>query len=209
VRVFERTRSRTDWVQGYRIHIDPNGSEALHRCVSPEAWTAFCAAVSDEASGFSFRTEHLAPLLEIDNPNGKESDPARRHHGISRIALREVLLTGLEGVVEFEKAVQGYCTTPDRVRVRFAVGTTTSVDIVVGADGANSAIRAQLLPTARRVDTGVVAIAGKHRLDGDRGAELPPELLAGALPGVVGGTLSKSSGRSRGVPGVRHRGSSG
>jgi 2-polyprenyl-6-methoxyphenol hydroxylase-like FAD-dependent oxidoreductase len=181
VRVFERTHVRTDWLQGYRIHIDPHGSTALHNCLSPGAWKAFCAAVSDDAGGFAFRTEQLAPLLEIDLPDGHEIDPARRHHGISRIALREALLTDLDGVVEFGRTVEGYDTAEGRVTVRFDDGTTTPVDVLVGADGANSRIRAQLLPTARRLDTGVVAIAGKHRLDGDHGLALPAELLLGVV----------------------------
>lgn len=181
VRVFERTHTRTDWLQGYRIHVDPDGSAALHRCLSPEAWRVFCARVSDEAGGFAFRTEHLAPLLEIDSPDGDETDPARRHHGISRIALREALLTDLDGVVEFGCAVERYDASSDRVTVCLADGVAASVDVLVGADGANSRVRAQLLPGARRLDTGVVAIAGKHRLDGDHARELPAELLDGVV----------------------------
>ncbi|MET1083726.1 MAG: NAD(P)-binding protein, partial [Burkholderiales bacterium] len=33
VTVYERTEARTDWLQGYRIHINPHGSRALHDCL--------------------------------------------------------------------------------------------------------------------------------------------------------------------------------
>src|SRR6476659_9128986 len=89
VRVAERAHARTDWVQGYRIHIDPDGSRALHACLPATAWARLCDVVSDEATTFSFRTEQLAPLLVIDVERGE--DPVEQHHGISRIALREVL----------------------------------------------------------------------------------------------------------------------
>ncbi|OZM80424.1 NAD(P)/FAD-dependent oxidoreductase [Pseudonocardia sp. MH-G8] len=175
VRVLERTRCRTDWLQGYRIHIDPQGSAALSACLSPAAWASFCAAVSDETPGFAFRTETLAPLLEIAHVDGSEPDPARRHHGISRIALREALLTDLDDVVEHGRTVTGYTVRDGRVAVRLHDGDHVAADLLVGADGANSRVRAQLAPDAHRVDTGVVAIAGKHRLG--PGTDLPDELL--------------------------------
>jgi len=33
VAVCERTRARTDWLQGYRIHISPHGARALQACL--------------------------------------------------------------------------------------------------------------------------------------------------------------------------------
>lgn len=187
VRVLERTRSRTDWVQGYRIHIDPHGSEALHHCLGPTAWKVFLDSVSDGAAGFAFRTEQLRTLLEVTD--ARASDPTRSHHGISRIALREALLTDLEDVVEFGRAVDRYTVehigTDDpgatRVTAHLADGTTATADLLVGADGANSRIRSQLLPHARRVDTGVVAIAGQYRLDRDDRPPLPATLASGAV----------------------------
>jgi flavin-dependent dehydrogenase len=34
VAVYERDRTRADWLQGYRIHINPAGSKALHEWLS-------------------------------------------------------------------------------------------------------------------------------------------------------------------------------
>jgi salicylate hydroxylase len=167
VTVFERTTVRTDWLQGYRIHINPDGSRALHDCLPPEAWQRFLDTVSTSGGGFGFVTEQLRDLLRFTASEIlPATDPAESHHGASRIGLRAALLTGLDDEVlrlgaEFER----YSLAPDgRVTAHFTDGSTAVGDLLVGADGANSRVRRQLLPHAERIDTGVVAIAGKHRL---------------------------------------------
>jgi salicylate hydroxylase len=175
VTVYERSQARTDWLQGYRIHINPHGSRALHDCLPPAAWQRFLDTVSVDAGGFGFATEHMRDLLrfrgdEITSAGG----PAERHYGVSRISLREVLLSGLDDVVRLGKEFIRYEPTAEgRVTATFADGTTATADVLIGADGANSRVRHQLLPHAERIDTGVLAIAGKHRIDGNA---LPPAL---------------------------------
>ena len=41
VTVYERTQARTDWLQGYRIHINPDGSRALSNSLPPTVWRRF------------------------------------------------------------------------------------------------------------------------------------------------------------------------
>jgi 2-polyprenyl-6-methoxyphenol hydroxylase-like FAD-dependent oxidoreductase len=53
-------------------------------------------------------------------------------------------------------------------------------DLLVGADGGNSRVRRQFLPQARRVETGVVGIAGKLMLTEEHRRKAPPALLRGA-----------------------------
>jgi salicylate hydroxylase len=175
VDVYERTTERTDWLQGYRIHINPAGARALRNCLEPAAWTSFLDTVSSGDGGFGFRTDRGTDLLRFA---GHEiSTPAARHYGVSRINLREILLAGLDDIVHLGKTFERYETTPDgRVTATFADGTTASADLLIGADGANSRVRGQLLPQARRVGTGVVTVAGRYRLTPDREAALPPEL---------------------------------
>ena len=97
---------------------------------------------------------------------------------MSRIRLRSVLLGGLDEVVEYGREFVRYELTPDgRVTAHFADGSAATGDVLVGADGANSRVRQQYLPHARRVDTGVLAVAGKHPLPG-------PEPLPDALLGT-------------------------
>ena len=79
-------------------------------------------------------------------------------------ALREVLLSDLDDVVRRGKTFERYETGVDgRVTAYFSDGTSATADVLIGADGANSRVRQQLLPDAERIDTGILAIAGKHR----------------------------------------------
>jgi salicylate hydroxylase len=88
-----------------------------------------------------------------------------------------VLLSGLDDVVEFGKTFERYELTGDgRVTAHFTDGSAATGDLLVGADGGNSRVRAQLLPHARRIDTGVVAVAGKYHLTEASRARLAPEL---------------------------------
>jgi 2-polyprenyl-6-methoxyphenol hydroxylase-like FAD-dependent oxidoreductase len=167
VTVYERTVERTDWLQGYRIHINPHGSRALHDCLEPAGWKEFLDTVSASAGGFGFATERLHDLLRFRGEEISQSaDPAERHYGVSRISLRQILLNGMDDVVRLGKSFERYSLRGSReVVAHFEDGDEAVADLLIGADGANSRVRAQLLPRAAgRVDTGVIAIAGKHRL---------------------------------------------
>lgn len=178
VTVYERTHRREDWLQGYRIHINPDGAGALRACLPEENWQAFLAATSDGDGGFGFLTEQLVPLLDVPAELvSAGSDPARQHHGLSRTGLRAALLRGLDDTVTFGRTFEHYELTGDgRVRACFGDGSSATADLLVGADGANSRVRRQLLPGTERVDTGVVAIAGKYRLTPARRQQLPEVL---------------------------------
>jgi phytoene dehydrogenase-like protein len=52
VAVYERDRTPTDRLQGYRVHISPKGSEALHSCLPPDLFELFAATCSVGNRGF-------------------------------------------------------------------------------------------------------------------------------------------------------------
>jgi 2-polyprenyl-6-methoxyphenol hydroxylase-like FAD-dependent oxidoreductase len=177
VDIYERTPERTDWLQGYRIHINPHGARALRDCLPPAAWKSFLDTVSAGDGGFGFMTDRGTDLLRFRAAeiNPASADPAERHYGVSRISLRTILLDDLGETLHLGKAFQRYEVTPDRrVTAYFADGSTATADVLIGADGANSQVRHQLLPHVGRMDTGVVVVAGKHRLTA--GTTLPPSL---------------------------------
>jgi 2-polyprenyl-6-methoxyphenol hydroxylase-like FAD-dependent oxidoreductase len=89
----------------------------------------------------TFLDSKLNRLLQIDIPPVDQTAP-ESERPISRIALRKILLEGLENVVVFDKTFGAYEPTPEgRISVRFKDGSTAVGDIVVGADGASSHVR--------------------------------------------------------------------
>ena len=180
VAVYERDRTRTDRLQGYRIHIDPNGSRALHACLPADLFKAFDSTGGAATRAFNIVSHRMDELLNIDLTRIPVADPIARHRSVSRITLRQVLLDGLDDVVHFDKRFNRYEEAQDgRVIAHFDDGSEAIGDILVGADGGNSRVRAQFLPGAERVDTGIVGIAGKVPLNDETRVWLPRPILDG------------------------------
>ncbi|WP_410658105.1 FAD-dependent oxidoreductase [Amycolatopsis sp. lyj-112] len=179
IAVYERSRTRTERLQGYRVHINPHGAAALHECLPPGLWQRFLATTGATGGNFTFVTEQLRDLMVIDSELTYSPDPASNHHSVSRISLHQVLSDGLDGILHHGKEFVGYRREGDVVVCEFADGSTVEADLVIGADGANSRIRKQFLPGAARVDTGIIAIAGKYPLDEETRKRLPARLTDG------------------------------
>ncbi len=167
VAVYERDRTRTERLQGYRIHIDPNGSRALAACLPADLFQKFDATCGKSGKGFKIMTQGLDELLFIEQPSLPQ-DPIARHRAVSRITLRQVLLTGLDDIVHLDKKFTHYADGKDgRIIAHFEDGTTAVGDLLIAADGVKSKVRQQFLPHAEPIDTGVVGIAAKVPLSRD------------------------------------------
>lgn len=178
VAVYERNSSDS-WLEGYRIHINPIGSRALHACLPPVLWEAFVATAGQPPAGLGFLTEQLQELVVIADEfmSQRTGNPIDAHYPVSRIALRHLLLAGLEDVVHYERTFERYEQTPDgKVTAFFADGTEARGDVLVAADGANSKVCQQYLPQAHRVETGAVGVGGKFLLTEQARAWLPRQL---------------------------------
>jgi 2-polyprenyl-6-methoxyphenol hydroxylase-like FAD-dependent oxidoreductase len=96
---------------------------------------------------------------------------------VSRITLRQVLLSGLEDTVHFGKTFVRYEENSlGRIVAHFDDGSTVEGDVLVAADGGGSRVRRQFLPHAERIDTGIAAIAGKVFLNVESRRLIAPEL---------------------------------
>ena len=182
VQICERSRVAADWLDGYRININPHGSRALHQCLPPALWEAFVATSTTPPGGITFRTERLRELFTItrDDMTGGSSDPADGQYGVSRTVLRSLLLAGLEDHIRFGAEFERYSVAPDRtVTAHFTDSSTTTADVLVGADGANSRVRGQYLPHAERTLSDAAGIAARLPLDDNTRHWLPPFLANG------------------------------
>src|ERR1700716_3656676 len=94
VAVYERDRTRTGGLHGYRVGIDPDGSRALHACLPPELYDTFVATCARAPRSFNLLTEGLSEVLSL--PLRPDDDPINSEKSVSRMTLRQVLLTGLE-----------------------------------------------------------------------------------------------------------------
>jgi 2-polyprenyl-6-methoxyphenol hydroxylase-like FAD-dependent oxidoreductase len=179
VQVFERDPFAFDQQAGYRLSINPTGSRALKECLPDSLFETLIKNSLKPSRAVSFLDERLRLLLGIEI---LETDPYSLdcERPITRIALRRVLLEGLEGIVQFGKKFVSFEEAPDgAVTVRFEDGSSATGDVLIGADGANSRVRAQLLPHAHRIETGLLSVAGKLSLNDAVREMAPPALFLG------------------------------
>lgn len=187
VAVYERDRTVTSRLQGYRVHISPTGSAALHECLPGDLFALFDRTCGRPNRAVRFLTEQMKVLLAFEGDVIADVHPIARHRSASRITLRQVLLSGLEDVVHFGKTFTRYEQHGARVAAHFEDGTTAEGDILVAADGGGSRVRRQFLPQAGRIDTGVVGIAAKVFLDEARERIAEPLRDAISLVAAKGG----------------------
>jgi 2-polyprenyl-6-methoxyphenol hydroxylase-like FAD-dependent oxidoreductase len=182
VDVYERDRTPDDRLQGYRIHIEPQGNLALAASLPPALFNRYLATSGPGGSGYRIATDQLQELLFLPAPTSAGvTDPSKLSPSVSRITLRQVLLTGLEDIVHFNKRFTHYQETPDgKVTAFFDDGSSATGDLLVAADGSRSRVREQLLPAAQTVPTGAVAIMGKLALIEDVKQLLIPGRFDGA-----------------------------
>lgn len=179
--------ARPEDTGGYRLHLDDGACTALERLLPPELLQAVLAS-SGGGSGFrrfSVCDHRMRVLSSEDMPPGDRLM-------IGRIPLRTLLATDLD--VHWGSAYVGHVTGPDgRARAEFTGGADTA-DVLVGADGAGSALVRTLAGRPLSAPTGVEGLAGRAPLDGDALAALPEPLRHGPAlalgPGGIGLFLS-------------------
>jgi 2-polyprenyl-6-methoxyphenol hydroxylase-like FAD-dependent oxidoreductase len=169
-RVFERDDGASFRAQGYRIRLGPNGIDSLAKLLPKPLLDLLGRACSDVVPGFhGYDAVTGAPRQGSGPPPGRPGGPGGpgapgsvgTGWNADRVVLRNVLLMGLEGHVEFGKRFDRYEQDSDGVTAHFADGTSARGSLIIGADGVRSHVRKQVLPDYVVLDTETRAVFGK------------------------------------------------
>jgi 2-polyprenyl-6-methoxyphenol hydroxylase-like FAD-dependent oxidoreductase len=182
VDVYERDATEISPVEGYRLSLSATGGKALKSCLPPKTFEKLAMTAGESSQGVTFLDHRMNRLLGLDfSHSDRLSDESERP--IGRAALRRVLLDGLDDLTHFGKKFVAFERDgKGRMTALFADGSKATADLLVGADGANSAVRMQLLPEAKRIETGIVAVGGKLPLNEPMRALIPDALMRGPAP---------------------------
>jgi 2-polyprenyl-6-methoxyphenol hydroxylase-like FAD-dependent oxidoreductase len=180
VAVYERDNGISAREAGYRVHINSTGTSALYAALEPRLWELFlatCGMPDDDMLLFDEQL-NLRPARDKAASTGiGVPTEIPEHLAVCRSTLRRILFLGLEDVVHFGAKVTGYRSNPDStVTVLLENGSPVEADVLVAADGINSAVRAQRLPHVRVADLGARSIAAKVPLTAETKAKLPAQL---------------------------------
>jgi 2-polyprenyl-6-methoxyphenol hydroxylase-like FAD-dependent oxidoreductase len=198
VTVYERDDGLAGRRQGYRLHLDARAGLALQQCLPPELLAAFQATCGQASTKLTVVSERLRVLKEVTagDPAAEPYAPGTLSTPVNRLTLREVLAAGLDDTIVFGHEVTGYSAGGKGVQLHFAGGREAEADVLVGADGVNSAVRRQCLPAAEPADTGGRCVYGKTPLR-PAALELLPAPLDTGFTAVVGGRLGMATGLVR------------
>src|SRR6202011_5453875 len=112
-------------------------------------------------------------------PVKHSADISRTSTSVNRLTLREILLAWLEDRVQFGKAFESLEQLEDgRVCAHFADGSSAAGNLLIGADGTNSAVRKLVAPDARIANIGQ-RIYGKTPITGETTEWAPEAFLTG------------------------------
>ncbi|NHB91644.1 FAD-dependent oxidoreductase [Photorhabdus cinerea] len=188
VKVYERSSSTLSMLSGYGIYIDTFGQQAMQECLPDTNWQAFKKISKSVGGQIRFYDEHLHLLLsaqsDIRQKDGQITSENRML--INRSDLIEVLHEGLSETIQWNKTFERYeHIKNNNVRIFFTDGSHEDVDVLIGADGSNSKVRKQYLPTIERFDTGATLTIGRSRLTPTLTALLPSCMQDGSPNNIV------------------------
>lgn len=182
--VFERDASLVARSQGYHVHLDPQGTEALKDILTAEQWELFGRTCPTVDEGFTcldaVKGEELDPRAPLQGHDGR--GPPGNFYTVDRTTLRKVLAAELDpATLSFSKDLLKFETIEEVVRAHFIDGSTFAGSLLVGADGGNSSVRRLYLPDLKPLDAEGWFIYGKTPLTDEYKKACSPEVLKGVI----------------------------
>ncbi|WP_433796622.1 FAD-dependent oxidoreductase [Actinoplanes sp. CA-252034] len=153
--VVERDVTAAD-TGGYRISIDDEACRALGRLL-PGALLDEVRSLSDTGSAFEQFTiadSRLRPIVVAPEPAGQDRILAQRQ------LLRVLLARDITATIRFGSTVRAVSQDQYGAAVTLTDGSVIEGDLVVAADGADSAVVASILGRSPTRDLGLTGIAG-------------------------------------------------
>lgn len=177
--IYERDKASDYRLQGYRIRIHSEGTDALKQCLPDDIYQLFEDTCPEMRIGPGSQADpSTGEILPHQPQMGRGPPMFRDARTVDRRVLRDVLLTGLEDHVSFGKELKGYTTNNvDSITISFSDDTSATGTLLVAADGVHSRVRKQLLPSHIPLDTGGRIIFGKTPLSTELTDTFPPEML--------------------------------
>jgi salicylate hydroxylase len=145
VKVFERDTTADSRYQGYVIGLNDDGAAALTTLNIPELAPLLRAEMKKQyriLDGTTFSYISTIPMGKTISDDENEVLPGLVNRGL----LRDTLRRGVEDCIEYNKKFVKYEEFPDKVVAYFEDGSTYEADLLIGADGASSKVRAQRCP---------------------------------------------------------------
>lgn len=151
--VYEKSRQPRDGEAG--LQLGPNAVRSLYRLGAGPGLRAVSALPAE----LDFRRwDDGTSLLRVPIRPGYAERFGAEHHVLLRADLREVLLRLLPaGTVRYGGRCVGLHESADDVRIDFADGASAVADVLIGADGAHSCVRAHTHPYEAPVHSGMDA----------------------------------------------------
>lgn len=169
--------------QGYRLRIDQHGQTALATCLPAALYDLFqstCALPSEQVSTLNPQLEILTDKWVKDWRHDKAGAETVPDLKANRLSMREVLLSGIQGHVHFNKNLIDYAEQADgKILARFADGSSSLANILVAADGVHSRVRELCFPELAPQDTGSICIYGKTAYSDEVREQVAAQLQTG------------------------------
>ncbi|MFZ6874199.1 FAD-dependent oxidoreductase [Undibacterium sp. Di27W] len=181
--VHEKDAAPDSRSQGYRLRIDQVGQTALASCLPAALYDLFqqtCALPSAQVNTLNPQLETLTDKWVKDWQHDKAGADTVPDLKANRLSMRQVLLTGLQEQVHFNKNLIGYSEQADgKILARFEDGSSSLADILVAADGVHSRVRELGFPELAPQDTGSICIYGKTAFSDEVRQQVAMQLQTG------------------------------